>query len=396
MKKKNPSEKVNLATIATHLGLSISTVSRALRDERGINAATRARVFETAQAIGYLKGAPFIGGHRNRTLNILALGQSSSAMFDLRYMAGMSSAAVNLNISILSHHLASGDLDSILDPARQPVLMRQGEVDGIVLMHHWPEPIARELSAHFPVVSIVHSYPDLPIDTVGTDDRQGMMTIVRHLHASGYKNIGFFGLCPEVSWSRSRFAGFVEAMVTLGLHFSIDRVIPISTLEALAARPFPETEWANSLSTVEKSGTTAWVASSIMTGLTLHRFFSKRGLAIPRDVAITGFHRQAPQSSDGPLLTSVDVTDEELGAAALRRLIHRIKNPAESKRSILLPVTFHQGDSSPSYPQKNSSEIVPLHSSARQSRRGNHPIKTANDDLSEATPPSKAETTRNH
>ncbi len=351
MNKPRVPNQVNLAGIAKRLGISISTVSRALRNEPGINTATRARVFETAKEIGYLNEGNMGPISRARPLNILTLvpasmAYASVAYADQRYLAGMSAAAVPLNLAILSHHVSPEDAESVLDPARQPVNMRNGLVDGIVLIHRWPETIARRLSEQYPVVSIVHAYPDLPIDLVTTDDRQGVVSLVRHLVESGHQKIGFFGLCPEVSWSRSRFAAYVEGLVTFGLPFRMDRVVSISLTEALAIDPFNDGEWSGRVDCCQREGVTAWIAGSSMTALTLHHYLTQRGIRVPADVSITSFHQQIYPGGSMPQFTVMDVADEDLGAAAIRRLVHRIKNPDESRRSILLPVGFAPGETS--------------------------------------------------
>lgn len=343
--------QVNLAGIAKRLGVSISTVSRALRNEPGINPVTRARVFEMAKEIGYLNEANMGAMNRARPFNILtlvpaSLAYASLAYADQRYLAGMSSAAVTLNLSILSHHIAPAEADSVLDPARQPVMMRNGQVDGIVLIHRWPDTIARHLGKQYPVVSIVHAYPDLPIDLVTTDDRQGVMALARHLVEKGHQKIGFFGLCPEVSWSRSRFSAYVEALVALGLPFRMDRAVSIGLNQALATEPFGESEWSVRVDHCHREGVTAWIAGSSMTALTLHQHCASRGVRVPEEVSITSFHQQTYPEGAMPRFTGMDVADEELGMAAVRRLVHRIKNPEESRRSILLPLRFAPGETS--------------------------------------------------
>lgn len=347
LKRRRASSEVNLATIAKRLDLSISTVSRALRNEQGINPDTRERVVEMAKAVGYLTGGEIVTATRARPLNILAMGQCSMATVDQRYLAGMSTASVALNLSIISHHVMPDAVESILDPARQPINMRNGLIDGIVLLHRWPDHIAAKLSEQYPVVSIVHSYPGLPIDLVGTDDRQGILALAKHLLACGHRRIGFFGLTAEVSWARSRFAAYIEAMVTLGLPANLDDVVWITLDEATNADPFPEGTWSAAVDACAARGVTAWIAASAGTGTTLCRHFLSQGLSIPGDVAITGFHQQAYSVAGLPRLTAMDVADEELGSAALRRLVHRIKNPDESRRTILLPVVFSPGETTP-------------------------------------------------
>ena len=101
----------------------------------------------------------------------------------------------------------------------QPRALASGQVDGIVLIHRWPMEIPRALRKKVPVVSIIHDYPGTDVDVVSTDDRGGMYLLVGHLAAAKYRRIGFFGLCPEMTWSSSRFAGFVDAAVRHGRGF---------------------------------------------------------------------------------------------------------------------------------------------------------------------------------
>jgi DNA-binding LacI/PurR family transcriptional regulator len=333
----------NLATIAKELNLSISTVSRALRDAEGIHSQTRERVVKRAEAIGYKLPGRLSALH-TRPHNIMALAQCSTPYSDWRYLRGISRAAVPLNLAILSHHVGMDEVASVLDPKLQPAAMRSGAVEGLVLIHRWPPDIAARLSEKWPTVSIVHHYPDAAIDLVGIDDRIGIGGLVRRFREAGHRKIGFFGFCREMSWSCSRFAAYVETMASMDLPYEPSDVIKITLEEALATGIFNADEWAQRVMARHKSGVHAWICASSGTAVTLCRFFSDAGLRIPQDVEVAGYHQDTARS-DMPSLTSTQVADEDLGAAALRRLVHRLQHPHESQRSILLPATFVQGES---------------------------------------------------
>ncbi len=344
MRKTNPSN-VNLAAIAQRLNVSISTVSRVLRNPNvKKKSAIHQQVFDTAKAIGYFSKDRSRLLSRVKPLHVLALGLYSVAYVDQRYLAGLSRTAVALNVAILSHHLSLDSAESILDRALQPVGMRYGTLDGIVLIHRWPNHIVKALAADYRLVSIVHDYPGLPVDVIGTDDRQGVLALVEHLAARGHEKIGYFGFCPEVTWARSRFAAYVEAMTTLGHPFEVSHAVEIDLNEALSVTPFPRRHWVRKVEACRQAGVTAWIAASAATGLTLQRYFNEEKIKVPDEVEITCFHRQRLPSSDLGRLTAVDVADEEFGASALRRLVHRVRNPEESRRSIIIPMKFSQGD----------------------------------------------------
>jgi DNA-binding LacI/PurR family transcriptional regulator len=335
---------VNLTTIANRLEISVSTVSRALRNVPGIHPATRSKVMEVAAELGYLPPAKD-GGASGATRNVLCLSQVRGVSADVEYLSGISRAALALNLSVVSHHYPPEECAQVLQARTQPPALRDGKISGVLLMHRWPEPVVRDLAAQMPVVSIVHAYPEQAVDLIGLDDREGMLSVVRHLHERKHKRIGFFGYCTNMSWSRSRFSAYVEALMSVGRTFEQASVVEVSLEEALAENPLqPGESTASALRIAKERGVTAWVCPSM--GLANNLIVAARaaGLKIGKDIAITGFHWSGRQPYGFPDVTSTRSDSEGLGATALRRLALRIEHPGEARRTILLPVEFHPGE----------------------------------------------------
>jgi DNA-binding LacI/PurR family transcriptional regulator len=314
----------------------------------GIHPETTARIVGLAHQMGYVvrgePGKPEAANMPQVLRHVLSLSQSNSPHTDQRYMAGMSGAAVAFNVAILSHLVPDDQCGSVLEPRTAPASFRSGMVNGIVLLHRWPQEIAAQISATYPTVSVVHDYPGSNIDLIGTDDRRGMFELLEHLYAGGHRRIGFFGLCPEVSWSCARFAAFVEALTRLDLEPDMRDVVRIDMASALSSKEFNGKAWKEQVAARLRQGVDAWVCSSSMTGQTLCRHLMERGLRLPDDVSLVSYHGGSyPRASDLPFITTTDIVDEELGAAAVRRLINRIDNPAESRRSILVPAKLAIG-----------------------------------------------------
>ena len=179
---RKPSSNPNLAAIAKKLGISISTASRAIRNADGISSETRTKVLEAAESLGYDSSRRSSLEISKNPHHIMALAQCNSPQSDQRYLAGMSRASVTLNLAILSHHISSEECSSILEIKNQPAAMKAGMVEGLVLIHRWPSEIAARLSQKWPMVSIVHHYPETNIDHIGIDDRSGVATLMSHLH----------------------------------------------------------------------------------------------------------------------------------------------------------------------------------------------------------------------
>ncbi len=327
-----------LALIAKKLGLSLATASRAIRSAEGIHPETCARVMALAQELGYAipkRKSPRGAGGTQRH-QVMVLSQCSSQSPDRHYLAGMSRASIPLKIVLMTHHLTEDECLKIMDPREQPMAMQEGVLDGLVLLRRWPSEVVAKLSAKWPTVSIVYDYPGCQVDQVGIDDRGGIGQIVSHLIAGGHRKIGFFGLCPDVRWSCSRHAAFVEAITRAGMQYDPKNVIVLPTDEALSVYGVNESGSIGKVLTRLQSGVDAWVCASMGIGWSLTRSFLERGIRIPEDVAVTGYHRNMEDPPDLPLLTTTDIMDEELGAAALRQLLHRFEVPRDATRMLLL------------------------------------------------------------
>lgn len=338
---RTKTDRINLASIARRMGCSIMTVSRALRGVEGINAETRANILKLAVEMGYRpptgtgKSAPSGNSHPR---NLLVLSQRTVNLEQSQgFMAGISSAGAALNAVIMSHLVPSEHSTMVLDPLLMPASLRAEQVDGFVLLHRWPGEMARAFARKLPTVSIIHDYPDTSIDLVGVDDRRGIADLVGHLHAGGHRRIGFFGLCAEVTWSSGRCGAFVEALMRLNLDLEPENIVRIDLASALAVAEFPCSAWAGQLRARLKKRVDAWVCPSAAIGQALCRFFVNEGLRMPDQVSLASYHGATWAASGLPKITSTYVSDEDLGAAAVRRLVNYIENPRESRRSILLP-----------------------------------------------------------
>lgn len=272
-----------------------------------------------------------------RPHQILALATSVAPGTDQVFLTGMSRASIAMNLAVLSHHVQPMDYDSVLDHERQPVAMRAGMVDGVVLIHYWPDAVASKIAARYPTVSIAYEYSHPDMDRVGVNDQHSARTLVEHFLQTGQSKIGFFGFCPEVSWSRSRLGAFMEAQLEFGLEYDVRDVCRISLQQALSHNEFEDDGWGNKVLTRIKKGVDAWICSSAGTATTLLNFLLRKGLKIPRDVCLASCSGRYADRLDIPALTMMYVQAEELGAAALRRLVNRLQSPREMGRSVLLP-----------------------------------------------------------
>jgi DNA-binding LacI/PurR family transcriptional regulator len=333
---------VGLDEIAKKSGVAISTVSRALRDLPGIHPKTRNRVLREAESLGYTtrpRRSERLQSDSRHVL-ILTVGEETPT----GYMAGLSRASLQLNISLHLHHASREDCHELLSPRNLPLCLREEIISGIILVYRWPDKVVEKLCRKYATVSILHSYPDAPLDVVGIDHTGGMFALVRHLKAAGHTKIGFLGLDAQVSWARARFSSYLEALMAVDLPITMERVVPLelSRLGELGQ------QMADRVQNSAAHGIRAWICADDFIGYDLCADLLRRGVRIPDDVAIAGFHRHpAIQHKGLPLLTSTAVDSELMGGSALQQLVKRMAHPDGMSQIIQLPASFFQGQTTP-------------------------------------------------
>jgi LacI family transcriptional regulator len=342
-----PAGESTVTEIAKAMGISASTVSRALRNLPGVREATRENILRVAREHGYRPGDRAGSSRTGRPVNVLALSHGIGSPIDRDYLAGISSSAVELGYNLISHLYRPGQSDQVLDPRYQPRAMAAGEIDAIILIHRWDEAILRELLKKFLVVSIVHQYPGLDIDVIKSNDSQGIDTLVAHFLEQKSKRIGFFGACGSMSWARTRLGAFVESFELRGIAYDPQTTVRVSLEEALSVQLFTGGPALAQAAELTRDGVDAWVCASQLTAASLLNHLLRAGFAVPQAVRLAGYHGTTESTVLGlPVLTTTNARSEEMGSAALRRIQHRLTNRHESMRVIALPCTLLPGATS--------------------------------------------------
>ena len=341
-----PEDPVSQRQIAEHLNLSTATVSRSLRNDSSINSVTRAKVIEAASKLGYqLRASARFSGPFTKRQEMLTVGvfighpagfrgDPSSAGQEI--LAGLSDASARKNTVLTVHFVPPEEAGRILDPAGQPVAMQAGKLAGLILLYGFSERIVAGLSRQLPCVSIVHHHPELNVDCIDTDQFGAVARLVGHLRGLGHRQIGFLSWGHGLSWERRRFHGYMQGLVDCDLAYDPTRVLNLN------GRGLDAEQEADIVAGLAERGVTAWVCAADHVGYHLCRRLQRRGIAVGKDISITGYDGMQPPP-DCPPLTTIRVPFQEMGYAALRRLLYRIEEPAALARDILLRSEFVEG-----------------------------------------------------
>lgn len=332
--------------IAEMLDLSITTVCRSLRGYSDIHPETRKKVINLASKLGY---RPRFNSTRRKDASsdkMVSVGaivcrpekisrNPSQAAYHM--LAGISSAAEKLNISLATHFILGNQCRQLADPENQFTALRAGALSGMVLIYDFPRDAVKEMAGILPCVTLVHPHLDMGVDCIDNDHAEGIGMIMEHLYRLGHRRIGFMMGLDRRPWLFPRFAGYMRALDRLGL--PCDPSIIVNALESTLDIEAQGDVVIEQLS----SGVTAWVCADDSVGYELYPVVASRGVRIPQDVSLAGFSGLEPPQQDCPRLTSIHPPYEKMGTAAVKQLINRIKHPSEPVCHLQFGCDFIEG-----------------------------------------------------
>ena len=339
---------VNQELLAQRLKLSRATVSRSLANHPAISAETRQRVQELAEELGYQPTPGRMGrrGKNSRTLTIgvlIGVPAGNVVMATFPYiLKGIRERAEIEHVTIDVCYQAPADFHP--ESGRQSVFrnMRAGDWRGTILIYPFAEKAVELISKRLCTVAVLESYSQPGIDIIDTDDASAMVALVERLAEAGHKRIGFLSWDYPIGghWVARRFSGYIEALYGQGLPFHPEWVLNV---DKNTPRLSP-TQVADTVARkIRQDRVTAWVCAADHQAYQLALDLPARGLRVPDDCSITGFDGLDPATGQ-KRMTSMRVPHEQIGSAAVTRLVNRIQHPTAPRRKILVEAEYVAGE----------------------------------------------------
>lgn len=299
--------KVTIYTIAAELGLAPSTVSRALKGSERVRPATRQRVREAAEALGYQADhvARSLTTGSTRTLGVLVSGLTNPFMPE--FVAALSEACDRLGYSLLL-----GDTrEEAGKEERVFGLLFAHRVDGIIVCSpRMPEEQLVEWhDCRVPLVLVNRTISPTRIAAVTVDNAAGTRLLTNHLLASGCRQLLFLGGPRDSQACLQRAEGVRQAVDSSGLDATVEYLY--ASDNAWSARQLVQSYLDAG---GEVDGIIAFddlMAAGALQGL------HERGLNVPRDVALVGFDDVALASLVTPALSTVAQPLRDMAQMAL-------------------------------------------------------------------------------
>lgn len=335
-------ENITIKDIARELGISPSTVSRALKDHPDISQATRDAVNELAQKWNYKPNpiALSLKSGSSKTIGVIIpdivhffFSSILSGIEDIAYERGYNVMMCQSN-ERWDHEvknvqaLVSSRVDGIL------ISVAKGTTD----IDHFRYAAEKGI----PLVFFDRIIDELDTDRVIVDDEVGAYNAVKHLLRTGKKRIIHLSGPSNLNIARFRIEGYMRAMKEYRITPHPDDIVKCDTLEEandiipqlLSRTPRPD----------------AFFAVNDLTAAQALMIAKRMGLRIPEDVAIVGFTNSQIATLTEPGLTSVDQKGYEMGQEAARLLLDRIESHSKvTQTKVISTELVIRGSSSLSY-----------------------------------------------
>jgi LacI family transcriptional regulator len=300
--------------IARDLNVSVITVSKALRDHSDISTATRDRVLQRIQELGY---------EPNLAARSLATGKSfimGLIVPDLVHpffgeiAKGISQVLRSKGYSLL---ISSSEEDLELERAELDALLAR-QVDAILLATMFRSamepgnPFERITGNKVPLVLLDRTVPGLEAAFVGVNDEEAGFLATRHLIDRGCRRIAHLA-GPDISTGRGRLEGYYKAVESAGLCMSPDYVIPIPSADSRGAEYGFEVTHRLLACDPRPDGIFCFNDEAATGSL---RAILNAGLRVPEDIAVIGVGNMTNTDFLQVPLTTIDQNSFEIGRNA--------------------------------------------------------------------------------
>ena len=301
---------VTIHDVARHVGVSAATVSRSFTAPDQVRAQTRDAVRAAAAELGYRpnRAARSLVTGRTGTVGIVVPDLANP--FFPSVVSGAQARARQDDHALL---LADSGEDAAQEVELIATLSRQ--VDGLVLVSPRARSSAlRELSDGTPLVLLNRRHVGLP--AVLMDSADGMRQAVEHLAGLGHRRVAYLS-GPRSSWSdRQRLRGLAAAA-------------PAAGLEVVHLGPLAPTFDAGvqAADQVLAAGVTAAIAFNDLMALGVLSRLTERSVPVPGRLSVLGFDDIPMTAMCTPPLTSVALSTEAAGRAAVDLLLQLLGPP---------------------------------------------------------------------
>jgi len=307
--------KVTLKQIAKELDVSISTVSKSLRNSHEIGEETRLKVQAFAKLYHYKPNNIALSLKNRKTKTIGIIIPEIVHYFFSTVINGIEHVANENGYSVV---ICLSD-DSFDKEVLNMEMLANGSIDGFIMslsketqfkgdFHH----ITEVISQGMPVVMFDRVTNDILCDKVIIDDQAAAYEAVQSLIDKGKKKIALVTTVDYVSVGKLRTDGYIKALLDNDIPFDENLIIKIENVDTCEI---------TISKLLEDKAIDAIFAVNELFAVTIIKMANKMGLQVPNDVAVIAFTDGIISKYSTPTITN----GKKMGAKAAKILIKRLE-----------------------------------------------------------------------
>jgi LacI family transcriptional regulator len=335
---------MNLKELSQNLGLSPTTVSRALNGYPEVSEATRQRVLAAAQAHNYRPNTRAKGLATGQAMSIghvIPMSRHDAMVNPVfgDFIAGAAETYARHGYEMILSTVADGDEADVYRS-----LKARGAVDGIVVHEVRRHDTRLELLGDIALPFVVHgrsSEYNGDYSWVDVNNRSAFRRATRFLLDLGHRRIALVNGDEAMDFAWRRRNGYEGALREAGV--AVDPAL-CSSAEMTDAHGYRSARAMLAL----PDPPTAFLSASLISALGIHQAVQEAGLTMGRDVSIVT-HDDAlsylQNGGDVPIYTATRSSVRQAGRQAASLLIERIMNPGAPHRQELLEASLVVGRS---------------------------------------------------
>jgi len=335
--KNNP---ITINDIAKVLGISKSTVSRALKNHPDISQTTKDAVNGVSKSLKYIPNTVAASFRNKKTKTIGLIVPQISYFFFPSVVRGIEEIVHNRGYNLLilqSNESYEREIENLN-------ILIANNVEGVLAsvsletknFDHFQHIVDIEL----PIVFFDRVVNDMNVDTVLVDDVTGSFKAVNHLLDAGRKRVAICVGNLNLLISRNRLQGYKTALIQKGIPIDEELIISCETPE--------ETELEVLRLLSEKNAPDSIFAISDLTMTGVMKAIFRRNLKVPEDISVIGFCEEPFRSMYNPPLSAIEPMGFEIGKKATELLFERLDGFVtlnSEPRVIYLESSFIKGGS---------------------------------------------------
>lgn len=313
-------QKVTLKQLALELDLSISTVSKSLKNDPEISQATIDRVCKLAKERNYKPNALAVSLKSNKTRSIGVIIPDILNNFFAKVLLGIENEANKNNYKIIT----TISSESFEKEKEYLDMLAYNGVDGFILavsqetqtkgeFEHFNEILKDDI----PIVMFDRVADDVYCDKVIVDDKKGAGDAVDKLIQANCKNIGVVSAIQKLSVGKERLEGVEKRLKTFDKTTALLKLKKSKDYEDQIAEFIKKNNLDGIIGLDETAAVSAVNAASIL------------GISIPKDLMVIGFTNGVLSKHSYPKLTTVSQHAKKMGTTAAKILIDKLELRAE-------------------------------------------------------------------